>query len=78
MLIKGIIFLLVCLLFISRLIPKYSEFRETNNVDLFGITWEGYFGGLVLVGIAVITIVLLVMGIQNIHQYFSSPSDEGN
>ncbi len=72
MLVKGIIFLLICALFVSRLIPKYSVFRETNQVNFIGIVWEGNVGFLVFFGVAVLAIILLFLGITNIYQYFST------
>ncbi len=72
MLIKGIIFLLVFVLFISRLIPKYLDSTETGKVHLLGITWEGSVGLLILFGIAVLAVVLLILGVKNIKDHFSS------
>ena len=72
MLAKGIIFLLVWLLFLSRLIPKTIDFQETNQVHLFGHVWEGSLGIVVLVVIAIIAIVLLAMSIFNFYHYFIS------
>ncbi len=72
MLIKGIIFLLVFVLFISRLIPKYLDFTETRKVHLLGIIWEGNVGLLILFGIAVLAVVLLILGVKNIKDHFSS------
>jgi len=72
LLIKGIIFLFVFVLFVSRLIPKYSDFTETGQVHLFGITWEDNVGLLILFGIAVLAVVLLILGIKNIKDHFSS------
>lgn len=76
---KGIIFLLIFVLFVSRLIPKYDYFIETNQVHLFGLILEGVVGLLSLAIIAILTIVLLGLGISNIIQYFSTKrSDAGN
>lgn len=72
MLSKGIIFLLVWLLFVSRLIPKYYEFRDANQVHLFSKVWEGELGLILLLGIAVFAIILLALSIQNFYQYFTS------
>lgn len=69
MLARGIIYLLVFVLFVSRLIPKYSEFRETNQVSLLGIDWQGNIALLILLGVAVLAIVLLVIGTKNIYQF---------
>ena len=71
MLSKGIIFLLVWLLFISRLIPKYYAFQETNQVHLFGHVWEEGQGIIILLVIAAIAIVLLGLSIQNFYLFFS-------
>ncbi len=78
MLIKGFIFLLICLLFVSRLIPKYGEFRDTNQVQLFSITWEGELGLIVLLGIAVMAIILLGMSLQNFYLFFSRANKNEN
>ena len=68
MLARGIIYLLVFALFVSRLIPKYFEFRETNQVHLLGVDWQGNVALLLLLGVAVLAIVLLVLGTKNIYQ----------
>ena len=78
MLFKGIVFLLVCGLFISRLIPKYLEFRETSQVDLLGLTWHGHVALLVLLGIAGITIIVLIASIKSFITYFSAAGRSGN
>ncbi len=69
MLARGIIYLLVFALFVSRLIPKYFAFTETNQVHLLGVVWEGNTALLVLIGVAVLAIVLLVIGTKNIYKY---------
>ena len=71
---KGIIFLLIWLLFLSRLIPKVMTFKDTNQVHLFGHVWEGLLGIFVLVSIAIISIILLAICIRYFHQYFTSKS----
>ena len=75
MLSKGIIFLLIWLLFLSRLIPKTIEFREKNQVHLFGHIWEGPLGMIVRISIAVIAIILLAMSIRNFYEYFTAGKD---
>lgn len=67
---------LVCLLFLSRLVPKYFHYRSTDQVHLLGHVWEGGSGLLVLMVIAIITVVLLVSGIKNIRNWFSSRQDQ--
>ena len=59
MLSKGIIFLIIWLLFVSRLIPKYNIYLESNQVQLFGHSWEEQTGLMVLVGIVILGIVVL-------------------
>jgi len=72
MLIKGIIFTLIFGLFISRLIPKYLEFRETNIVNLLGVDWAGSTATLVLLAVLVLGIVVLAIAMQSFYQYFTS------
>lgn len=72
MFLKGIVFLLIWLLFISRFIPKYFIFRDTNQVHLFGKVWEGELGFLALLMIVVIAIILLALSIRNFYLYFSN------
>ena len=79
MLLKGIIHILISLLFLSRLVPKYLHYRDTEQVRLFGHVWEGGYGLMVLVVIAIITIVLLGFGIRNFKEWFDSRRDtKGN
>ena len=67
MLFKGIIFVLIGLLFISRLIPKYLTYRETSQVYLLGANLEGTIGLLALIGVAVLGAIVLIIGIKNIY-----------
>ncbi len=69
MLAKGILFLLIFALFVSRLIPKYAAFTETDQVHLLGVTWRGNLGVLILLCIAALAVVLLVLGIKNIRDF---------
>ncbi len=71
MLAKGIILFLVWLLFISRLIPKYFLYRDTNQVHLFGKLWEGEIGVFILLGITAIAIVVLGLSLQNFYLFFT-------
>ena len=75
MLWKGIIFLALCALFISRLIPKYEQYLETNQVHLFGLTLDGMIGLLSLVAVAILAVVLLGIGITNVVKFFSASSN---
>jgi len=71
MLIKGIIFTLIFALFISRLIPKYIEFRETNIVNLLGTDWTGSAAALILVGVMVLGIIVLAIALQSFYNFFT-------
>lgn len=75
MLIKGIIFLLIFVLFISRLIPKYEEFRDTNIVSLLGVNWEGNTALLVLFAVMLLGIIVLAIALQNFYQFFTKKND---
>lgn len=75
--IKGIIFLLIFALFISRLIPKYIEFRETNIVNLLGVDWTGSTAALILVGVMVLGIVVLAIALQSFYLFFTGKYKEG-
>lgn len=70
-LIKGIIFVLIFVLFISRLIPKYSEFKETNIVNLLGVNWEGNIALLILIAVLVLGLVVLAIGLKSLYLHFS-------
>jgi hypothetical protein len=72
MLIKGIIFTLIFGLFVSRLIPKYLEFRETNIVNLFSVDWVGSTAALILLAVLALGIVILAIALQSFYQYFTS------
>jgi hypothetical protein len=71
MLIKGIIFTLIFALFVSRVIPKYVEYRETNIVRLVGIDWTGNVGAIVLLLVMLLGISVLVIAIQNFYMFFT-------
>ncbi len=71
MLFKGIIFTLIFALFISRLIPKYIEFLDTNIVTLLGVNWEGNMALLVLLGVMVLGITVLAIALQSFYLYFT-------
>lgn len=75
LLFKGLIFLLIFALFISRLIPKYNEFKETNIVNLLGVNWEGYLAVLVLLGVLVLGFAVLAISVQSFYLFFTKQSD---
>ncbi len=72
MLIKGIVHLLIWLLFISRIIPKYLIFRKTNQVQLLGNSWEGDSAVLILLIATTTAIIVLAIAIKSIYQYFTT------
>ena len=76
MLLKGIIFALIFALFISRLIPMYSKFRETNTVNLLGVDWVGSTAVLVLLAVMVLGIVILAIALKSFYQYFTGNKKE--
>ncbi|QMU60953.1 MAG: hypothetical protein GKR92_04275 [Gammaproteobacteria bacterium] len=69
--IKGIIFLLIFGLFVSRLIPKYLEFRETNIVNLLGVDWVGSTAALILLAVLVLGVIVLAIAMQSFYQFFT-------
>ena len=71
MLIKGVIFTLIFALFISRVIPKYIEYRETNIVNLLGVDWTGSIAAIVLLLVMVLGISVLVIAIQSFYLFFT-------
>jgi hypothetical protein len=71
MLIKGVIFTLIFALFISRVIPKYIEYRETNIVNLLGVDWTGNIAAIVLLLVMVLGISVLVIAIQSFYLFFT-------
>ena len=73
---KGFIFLLIFALFISRLIPKYIEFRETNIVNLLGVNWEGNIAILILLAVMVLGIVVLAIALQSFYLFFTKQTDQ--
>jgi len=76
MLFKGIIFSLIFALFISRLIPKYIEFRETNIVNLLGVDWTGSTAALILVGVMVLGIAVLAIALRSFYIFFTKNNSE--
>ena len=70
--VKGIIFTLIFALFVSRLFPKYLEFRETNIVNLLGINWVGSAGALVLLAVMALGIVVLAIAMKSFYEYFTT------
>jgi len=70
LLVKGIIFILIFALFLSRLIPKYLEFRETNIVNLLGVNWEGSMAMLILLAVLVLGIAVLAIALHSFYQFF--------
>jgi|GEM_PF-3517176 len=71
MLIKGIIFTLIFALFLSRLIPKYAEFQETNIVNLLGVDWTGSTAALVLVAVMLLGLAVLAIAIHSFYLFFT-------
>lgn len=69
--VKGIIFMLIFALFLSRLIPKYVQFRETNIVNLLGVNWDGYVAMFILLAVLMLGIAVLAIGINSFYQFFS-------
>jgi len=75
MLVKGIIFTLIFVLFVSRLFPKYLEFRETNIVNLLGVDWVGSTAALVLLAVMVLGIIVLAIAMKSFYEYFTTKGD---
>ncbi len=73
--VKGIIFILIFGLFVSRLIPKYNIFMETNMVQLFGHSFEGLAGIMVLIGVLVLGVIVLALGLRHIYYVFNNKSE---
>lgn len=71
MLVKGVIFTLIFVLFVSRVIPKYIEYRETNIVNLLGVDWTGSNAAIVLLLVMALGFAVLVIAIQSFYQYFT-------
>ena len=67
--------MLVCALFVSRLVPKYLNYIETGQVGLFGHVLEGVSGISALIVIALISLVLLVLGVRNFGAWIFSRRD---
>ena len=76
--IKGIIFTLIFALFISRLIPKYIEYQETNIVNLLGVNWEGNTALLVLLAVMMLGITVLAIALQSFYLYFTGGNKDSN
>lgn len=74
MLIKGIIFTIIFALFISRVIPKYIEYRETDIVSLLGVDWTGGTAAVVLILVMALGLAVLAIAIQSFYQYFTGGS----
>ena len=75
LLFKGIIFLLIFGLFISRLVPKYIEFQETNIVSLLGVNWEGNVAILVLIAVLVLGVIVLAIALQSFYLFFTKQTN---
>ncbi|MDH3609640.1 MAG: hypothetical protein OEQ24_10420 [Gammaproteobacteria bacterium] len=73
--VKGIIFTLIFVLFVSRLFPKYLEFRETNIVNLLGVDWVGSTAALVLLAVMVLGIIVLAIAMKSFYEYFTTKGD---
>ncbi len=71
MLVKGVIFTLIFVLFVSRVIPKYIEYRETNIVNLLGVDWTGSNAAIVLLLVMALGFAVLVIAIQSFYRYFT-------
>lgn len=71
LLFKGIIFTLIFALFLSRLIPKYMEFRETNIVNLLGIDWTGSTAVLILLAVLALGISVQAIAFQSFYKFFT-------
>ncbi len=71
LLFKGIIFLLIFALFLSRLIPKYIEFRETNIVNLLGVDWTGSTAVVILLAVVALGVTVLAIALQNFYLFFT-------
>lgn len=76
MLFKGIIFTLIFGLFISRLIPKYTYYRETNIVNLLGTDWTGTTAALILVGVMVLGLAVLAIAFHSFYLFFTGKHKE--
>jgi hypothetical protein len=63
--------MLIFALFLSRLIPKYVQFRETNIVNLLGVNWDGYVAMFILLAVLMLGIAVLAIGINSFYQFFS-------
>ncbi|MGH1537937.1 MAG: hypothetical protein ACRBDX_07805 [Gammaproteobacteria bacterium] len=71
LLFKGIIFLLIFALFLSRLIPKYIEFRETNIVNLLGVDWTGSTAVVILLAVVALGVTVFAIALQNFYLFFT-------
>ncbi len=71
LLFKGIIFLLIFALFLSRLIPKYIEFRETNIVNLLGVDWTGSTAVVILLAVVALGVTVLAIALQSFYLFFT-------
>lgn len=71
LLFKGMVFMLIFALFLSRLIPKYVEFRETNVVNLLGVDWQGSIAMLVLLAVLALGMSVLIIGLRSFYLFFT-------
>ena len=66
---RGVIFLLLWLVFGFQLFSKLRGYLDTGSINFFGRTWEGDAGSGMLVGLSLASIFLLAVGIRDIHRY---------
>jgi len=71
LLVKSILFLLISLLFISRLVAKYAEYSELGYTNILGVVWQGNFALIALGGVAILTIILMFMAARDIYRFFT-------
>ncbi len=76
MLFKGIIFTLIFALFLSRVIPKYEEYRETNIVNLLGVDWVGATAAIVLLLVMLLGFAVFAIAIQSFYIFFTGNNKE--
>ena len=72
LLFKGIIFTLIFALYLSRLVPMYLEYRETNIVHLLGVDWLGSTAALVLLAVLVLGFIVLAIAMQSFYLFFTN------
>ncbi len=71
LLFKGLIFTLIFALFVSRLIPKYLHYRETNIVNLLGVDWTGSTAAVILLAVIALGVAVFVIAIQSFYLFFT-------